>query len=58
MQLRVGLAIPKDAHCKEIVDAVGVSAGYLREYDGYCESDIARSLMKEGLGIAEAHSES
>lgn len=35
----LGTRNPKDAHREAIAEALGVSADYLREHDGYRESD-------------------
>lgn len=42
----LGTRNPKDAHCEAIAEALGVSADYLREHDGYHESEIVHFLME------------
>lgn len=42
----LGSRNPKDAHREAIAEALGVSADYLREHDGYCESEIVHFLME------------
>lgn len=42
----LGTRNPKDAHRKAIAEALGVSADYLREHDGYRESEIVHFLME------------
>ena len=42
----LGTRNPKDAHREAIAEALGVSANYLRENDGYHESEIVHFLME------------
>ena len=42
----MGTRNPKDAHREAIAEALGVSADYLREHDGYRESEIVHFLME------------
>ena len=42
----LGTRNPKDAHREAIAEALGVSADYLREHDGYRESEIVHFLME------------
>lgn len=42
----LGTRNPKDAHREAITEALGVSADYLREHDGYRESEIVHFLME------------
>ena len=42
----LGTSNHKDAHCEAIAEALGVSADYLREHDGYHESEIVHFLME------------
>ena len=42
----LGTSNPQDAHHEAIAEAMGVSADYLREYDGYRESEIVHFLME------------
>lgn len=42
----LGTRNPKDAHREAIAEAIGVSADYLREHDGYRESEIVHFLME------------
>lgn len=42
----LGARNPKDAHREAIAEALGVSADYLREHDGYRESEIVHFLME------------
>ncbi len=42
----LGTRNPKDAHREAIAEALGVSANYLREHDGYRESEIVHFLME------------
>ncbi len=43
----LGTRNPKDAHREAIAEALGVSADYLREHDGYRESD--REAIRSAL---------
>lgn len=43
---KLGTRNPKDAHHEAIAEALGVSAGYLQEHDGYHESEIVHFLME------------
>lgn len=45
----LGTRNPKDAHREAIAEALGVSADYLREHDGYRESEIVHFLMEMGF---------
>lgn len=42
----LGTRNPKDEHREAIAGALGVSAGYLREHEGYRESEIIHFLME------------
>lgn len=42
----LGTRNPKDAHRRAIAEALDVSADYLREHDGYRESEIVHFLME------------
>lgn len=42
----LGTRNPKDAHREAIAEALGVSADYLQEHDGYRESEIVHFLME------------
>lgn len=42
----LGTRNPKDAHREAIAEALGVSADYPREHDGYRESEIVHFLME------------
>ena len=42
----LGTRNPKDAHREAVAETLGVSVDYLREHDGYRESEIVRFLME------------
>lgn len=42
----LGTRNPKDAHREAVAEALGVSVDYLREHDGYHESEIVHFLME------------
>lgn len=46
LSYKLGTRNPKDAHREAIAEALGVSANYLREHDGYRESEIVHFLME------------